>query len=84
MDVQLQSQKNETVTKLTHVNEKGMLINNKYIIAMDNYFTRPKVITALQDLGISIVGTAKYQHGCPTVYLNQLTDTAADSIWMDN
>ena len=48
-------------------NENVNYVNTKFIIAMDNYFTRPKVIAALRDLGIGIVGTAKYQHGCPPV-----------------
>ena len=34
---------------------------NSLIIAMDNYFTLPKVIYALRKLGIGIVGTAKTQ-----------------------
>ena len=52
--------------------------NTKFVIAMDNYFTRPKVIAALRDLGIGIVGTAKYQQGCPPVCLKQVKDTTAD------
>ena len=45
--------------KIDNVNN----VNTKFIIAMDNYFTRSKVIVALRDLGIGIVSTAKYQHG---------------------
>ena len=44
---------------------------------MDNYFSMPKVTAALQELGIDIVGLAKYQHGWPAVCLKQVKDTNA-------
>ena len=33
--------------------------NKKYVIGMDNYFTLPKAIKGLRDLGIACVGTAR-------------------------
>ena len=50
------------------------LCSNKFIIAMDNYFTRPKVIHKLRLLGIGVVVTAKYQQGWPPVALKQVDD----------
>ena len=41
---------------------------------MDNYFTLPKVIKALRDKGIGIVGTAKYQRAWPPIELKQVSD----------
>ena len=32
--------------------------SKRYIVAMDNYFTYPKILKAMQDLGIAWVGTA--------------------------
>ena len=34
---------------------------DKFCIAMDNYFTLPKVIKALRDKNIGIVGTARFK-----------------------
>ena len=41
---------------------------------MDNYFTLPRVIKALRDKGIGIVGTAKYQRAWPPTELKQVSD----------
>jgi len=42
-----------------------------FVIAMDNYFTRPKVIFELRKLNIGIVGTAQYQRGWPPEVLKK-------------
>ena len=41
-------------------NNKDEEKQTNFVIAMDNYFTLPRVIKALCDKGIGIVGTAKY------------------------
>ena len=43
-------------------------------IAMDNYFTRPKVIFELRKLNIGIVGTAQYQRDWPPEVLKKVDD----------
>ena len=63
--------KNGECKKIDHTN----VTNSKSIIAMDNYFIWTKVIAALQDLGIGIIGTVKYQFGWHPVCLEQVKDT---------
>ena len=41
---------------------------------MNKYFTRPKVIFALRELDIGMVGTAKYQKSWPPVSLKKAND----------
>ena len=45
---------------------------NKFVIAMDNYFTLPKVVAKLRMLGIGIVGTAQMRKNCPPKELRQV------------
>jgi len=45
-----------------------------FVIAMDNYFTRPKVIFELRKLNIGILGTAQYQRGWPPEVLKKVDD----------
>ena len=37
-----------------------------FIIAMDNYFTRPKVMAALRKIGIGVVGTSCFYRNWPS------------------
>ena len=37
----------------------------KFCLAMDNYFTLPKVIKRLRDLGVGVVGTARFKQNWP-------------------
>ena len=37
-----------------------------FIIAMDNYFTRPKVMAALREIGIGVVGTSRFFRNWPS------------------
>ena len=46
-------------------NNKDEEKQTNFVIAMDNYFSLPRVIKALRDKGIGIVGTAKYQRAWP-------------------
>ena len=41
---------------------------------MNKYFTRPKVIFALRELDIGIIGTAKYQNFWPPVSFKKVND----------
>ena len=45
---------------------------NKFVIAMDNYFTLPKVVTKLRQLGIGIVSSARMRKGWPPKELRQV------------
>ena len=49
-------------------------INDNFIIAMDNYFTLPKVIKALRDSNIGVVGTARFGRGWPPAELKKISD----------
>ena len=52
---------------------------------MDNYFTLPKVIKKLRDLGISVVGTARLNQGWPPKQLKYIKITEVnfnDFHWM--
>ena len=60
------------IEKRKDLNEK--MGANSFIIAMDNYFTLPKVIYALRNLGIGIVGTAKYSKAWPPLCLKKIDD----------
>ena len=35
-------------------------LQDKFIVAMDNYFTLPQVISALRKKGIGVVGTSRF------------------------
>ena len=85
--VKLKEKQNKRITRITSLRttrtndivEKRKILNekmgaNSFIIAMDNYFTLPKVIYALRKLGVGIVGTAKYQKSWPPLCLKKIDD----------
>lgn len=47
-------------------------IQDVYIVAMDNYFTLPKVISKLHQLGIGVVGTSRFKQNWPPVELKNI------------
>ena len=49
----------------------------KFVIAMDNYFTLPKSINALRYKGIGIVGTARFRQSWPPEKLRKINQTEA-------
>eukprot|EP00957_Ditylum_brightwellii_P186104 14168950-Ditylum_brightwellii.AAC.1 len=51
--------------------ELGVEMENFYL-AMDNYFTLPKVIKHLRDNGIGVVGTARIRTGWPPYELQKI------------
>ena len=60
-------------------------IQHVYIVAMDNYFTLPKVISKLCELGIGIVGTSRFKQNWPPTELKNINDDNAqfnDFYWM--
>ena len=72
-------------------------MSKKFIIAMDNYFTRPKVIAALSELDIGVVGTSRFTKSWPPTSLKQIKDAHFNEFffttdehgtlvarWMDN
>ena len=63
---------NDLVEKRKKFNEK--MGANSFIIAMDNYFTLPKVIYALRNLGIGIMGIAKYSKAWQPLCLKKIDD----------
>ena len=56
-----------------------------FVIAMDNYFTLPKVIQSLRKLGIGVVGTCRFKRGWPPAGLKNVDDKKAnfnDFYWL--
>ena len=49
-----------------------------FIIAMDNYFTLPNVISTLRELGIGIVGTARFRRNWPPSKLKEIKQEAVN------
>ena len=48
-------------------------IMNKFIVAMDNYFTLPNVMKKLRELDIGVVGTSRFKKNWPPKELKALT-----------
>ena len=48
------------------------MLQDKFVIAMDNYFTLPCAIKELRDKGIGVVGTARFKQGWPPAPLQDL------------
>ena len=47
-------------------------LQDKFIIAMDNYFTLPRAIKSLRERKIGVVGTARFKQGWPPKQLRNL------------
>ena len=66
---QLTRLQNNKEKRNTRQNEETLFEDvkmDKFCLAMDNYFTLPKVLKALREAGIGIVGTARFRgHGWP-------------------
>ena len=45
---------------------------NDFVIEMDNYFTLPKLIRKLRDIGLGVVGTARFRKGWPPKKLREI------------
>ena len=50
-------------------------VMDKFCIAMDNYFTLPKVIKCLRELGVGVVGTARFRRNWPPQFLKDVKQT---------
>lgn len=53
-------------------------INEKFVITMDNYFTFPKVIKALRDLDIGVLGTSRFRKTWPPRRLKNVNKEKAN------
>ena len=69
------SRMRKTRSRVAPVQEEKL--NKDFIIAMDNYFTLPKLIKCLRDLRIGVVGTARFGRGWPPVQLKNVEDRRA-------
>ena len=45
---------------------------------MDNYFTLPKVINCLKELGVGVVGTARFKKNWPPKHLGDIDQRDAN------
>ena len=52
-------------------------MKSKFCLAMDNYFTLPKVIVTLRDMGIGNVGTVRYHGSWPPKELINVSKESA-------
>ena len=52
-------------TRAQRGNELVEVVQDKFIVTMDNYFTLPKVIAKLREKGIGIVGTSRFRKNWP-------------------
>ena len=60
-------------------------IQNTFIVAMDNYFTLPSVMSKLREMGIGCVGTSRFRRNWPSPALTKISQEQAnfnDFFWM--
>ncbi len=89
------AQKNKPINEKRYDTVENM--SKKFIIAMDNYFTRPKVIAALSDMDVGVVGTSRFTKSWPPTSLKKIKDAHFNEFfytidehgtlvarWMDN
>ena len=50
----------------------------KYCVAMNNYFTLPKVVAMLRSYGIGCVGTARFRPGWPSKNIKEIDEKRVD------
>jgi len=67
----------KTAATRSAITEKGERMKD-FIVAMDNYFTLPRVLAKLRELGIGCVGTARYRNAWPPKELRNVDQTSAD------
>ena len=61
------------------------VLQDQFIVAMDNYFTMPKIIHKLREQGIGIVGTSRFRRNFPPKDLKEVSDEKSnfnDFYWM--
>lgn len=56
----------------------------RYIIAMDNFFTVPSVISAMRMEGVGCIGTARARRGWPPSEYKRVTDDRFNSLYLLN
>lgn len=56
-------------------------ISHNYVIAMDNYFTRQKVMTSLTEMNIGCVGTARGERNWPPPELKNVDDPRYNTLY---
>eukprot|EP00957_Ditylum_brightwellii_P043476 3296087-Ditylum_brightwellii.AAC.1 len=75
--VRLQDKQSNDTTTFSSTSSGGQAID-KFIIAMKNYFTLPKLLAKLQDIGIGIVGTALFRMNWLPKELKNVAQANAD------
>ena len=58
------------LTSITRLEQEEF--QDKFVVAMDNYFTLPRTIKKLCDNGIGVVGTTRFKKGWPPVPLRNI------------
>lgn len=56
----------------------------KYVLAMDNYFTTPKVMVASREQNVAVIGTARRQPGWPPSELANVDDKRFNTLYLMN
>ena len=74
-----------TRTRQQRGNEVVEVVQDKFIVTMDNYFTLPKVIAKLREKGIGVVGTSRFRKNWPSKELKCIDGEKVqfnDFFWM--
>jgi hypothetical protein len=51
---------------------------------MDNYFTYPKILKKMRELGVACVGTARAKRGWPPAEMREITDNRFNTLYSMN
>ena len=76
------TQKNKETNEKRFDTKENM--SKKFIIVMVNYFIRPKVIVALSDMDIGVVGTSRFTKSRPSTSLKQINDAHFNEFFLHN
>lgn len=58
--------------------------SKKFVIGMDNFFTFPRTLTGLRELGIAVVGTARGRRGWPPKEIKRISDDRFNTLYWIN
>ena len=56
----------------------------KYVVAMDNYFTYPKILDSMRNLGVAFVGIARARRGWPPKQMREIDDPLFNTLYAMN
>jgi Transposase IS4 len=54
----------------------------KYVVAMNSFFTRPRAIASLREMGVAVVGTARAKRGWPPPEIKAIDDARFNTLYL--